>query len=147
MSKAIPVKVARGIAIESDLTHVVVIGFDERENMFQAATFGLRDKRDKENAAAMGEYLMSIVGADLAQGKSFEDFRPSNSISKDELIHKLAQAVMSHPYRHLVYEGLRKEYQDAQLQATLELKLRTAYEAGYAAGVAQEATDAVVAGP
>lgn len=135
MSKAVPVKVARGIAIESDLTHVVVIGFDERENMFQTATFGLRDDRDKVNAAAMGEYLTKILGGDLAQGKTFEDFRPSTPVGKDQLIQKLVQGVMNHPYRRQLNDDLFPEFQDAQFQATLELKLRTAYEAGHDAAV------------
>ena len=59
----IPVNTAQNIAETYNKTHVVIVGYDERINMFHRTTFGLRDDRDKQNAAAMGEHIMKALGA------------------------------------------------------------------------------------
>jgi hypothetical protein len=70
-----PIRVAKLISGESDLTHVIVVGFDERDNTFQCATFGARDERDKFNAAAMGEHVMAFLGGVPLAFPPNEDFR------------------------------------------------------------------------
>lgn len=75
MSKPIQVAAAKDVAEQSDCTHVVIVGFDEREPMFQCATFGLRDERDKFNAAAMGEHVIAFLGGLPLAFPPHDDFR------------------------------------------------------------------------
>ena len=70
----VPVDDAKRIAERYQKTHVVIVSYDETINVMHVTTYGLRDQRDKQNAANIGEFIANQLGADLSLGMRFQDF-------------------------------------------------------------------------
>ncbi len=51
----VPVDDAKRIAERYQKTHVVIVSYDETINVMHVTTYGLRDQRDKQNAANIGD--------------------------------------------------------------------------------------------
>ena len=71
---SVPADEAKNLLENYDKDMVVILAWDMENEQLHTTTSG-RDDHFKEYAAAMGDLLPTLIGADITKAKTFEDFR------------------------------------------------------------------------
>lgn len=121
--RPIPVDEARAIADRYRKRMVVILAYDGAHEKTHVTTYGVAAE-DKVNAAAVGDRCAAVVGADLAQKQSHEDFRAIEASQWAERVDRLLRACRAavegidsievlDDASHNVVEGMQRNLQEA----------------------------------
>jgi hypothetical protein len=89
----IPVEAARQIARKFDKQVVVICAWNHEHAQLHTVTYGSQPK-DKISAAMAGEICAKALGTDLAESKTYEDFRTLDA-ARNAQLRDLADGLVS----------------------------------------------------